>query len=62
MFKVLSLLESLKCDVGQVKQMVQKLELTEKPGKMVQLESFKRLQDKVKDHGELLTKLKNVGP
>ena len=46
-------------DVGQVKQVVQKLELNEKPNKMVQHDSFKRLQDKVKDHGDLLTKLKN---
>lgn len=52
------MLDSLRMDLGQVKQLVQKLEPGEKPGKMVQPDSFKRLQDKVKDHGELLTKLK----
>ena len=53
-------------DLGQVKQLVQKLEPVEKSseklGKMIQPESFRRLQEKVKGHGELLTKIKNMDP
>lgn len=56
------MLESLQIDLAQVKQGVHKLESNDKPGKTIQLESFKRLQDKVKDHGDLLTKMKNSQP
>ena len=56
--QVASLLEALRLDVGEVKGLVQNVEHVDKPAKMVQPDSFKRLQEKVKDHGDLLTKLK----
>ena len=52
------MLEALRLDVGEVKGLVQNVEHVDKPAKMVQPDSFKRLQEKVKDHGDLLTKLK----
>ena len=55
---MVSLLEALRLDVGEVKGLVQNVEQIDKPTKMVQPESFKRLQEKVKDHGDLLSKLK----
>ena len=57
--KVLSLLEALQVDMGQVKRLIQNWEPNEKGNKKVPVESFKRLQDKVQNHGELLTRLKN---
>ena len=55
----MSLLEALRTDIEEVKDLVQNVEQEEKPSKTVNLESFKRLQDKVKSHGDLLTRLKN---
>ena len=52
------MLEALRLDVGEVKGLVQNVEQIDKPTKMVQPDSFKRLQEKVKDHGDLLSKLK----
>ena len=54
----MSLLEALRIDVEEVKELVHNVEHIEKPTKMVQPDSFKRLQEKVKDHGDLLSKLK----
>ena len=54
----MSLLEALRIDVEEVKELVHNVEQNEKPTKMVQPDSFKRLQEKVKDHGDLLSKLK----
>ena len=58
-FKIVSLLEALRVDIGEVKELVHQVEPEEKPTKSVNLDSFKRLQDKVKSHGDLLTRLKN---
>ena len=45
--------------MNEVRELVQSGETSEKSAeKMVQVDSFKRLQDKVKTHGDLLTKLK----
>ena len=55
----MSLLEALKVDMEEVKDLVQNVEQEEKPSKTVNLDSFKRLQDKVKSHGDLLTRWKN---
>ena len=53
------MMESLQTDFSQVKDLVQQAETGEKASKQIPMESFRRLQEKVKDHGELLTKLKN---
>ena len=55
----MSMMESLQLEVSQVKDLIQQSETTEKGSKQIQMESFRRLQEKVKDHGDLLTKLKN---
>ena len=45
--------------MNEVRELVHSGETSEKSGeKIVQVDSFKRLQDKVKAHGDLLTKLK----
>ena len=54
------MMESLQLEVSQVKDLVQQAETSDKAPKQIQMESFRRLQEKVKDHGDLLTKLKNI--
>lgn len=53
-------MEALRLDVNEVRELVNSNEPGEKSGeKVVQVDSFKRLQEKVKSHGDLLTKLKS---
>ena len=52
-------MDSLQLEVSQVKELVQNSETSEKSSKQIPMDSFRRLQDKVKDHGDLLSKLKN---
>ena len=54
-----SLLEAVQVDVLEVKALFQGMDLNEKPTNLVSMGSFKRLQDKVQEHGVWLKKLKN---
>ena len=47
-------------DMGQLKEMVQGNETIEKSVKTVKVDSFKRLQEKVQRHGELLSDKKGL--
>ena len=51
----MSLMENMNNEIGHIKKLVQKVEPGEKAIKTIAPESFRRLQEKVKDHGELLT-------
>ena len=55
---MLSLLEALHSDMTKVKRLVQNLELTDKSGRAIDYDSFKRLQEKVKRHGDFMMDLK----